>query len=213
MCLVGCGCNTEETENKSYAELRLMEETTAGGWSTKVSDYDVYIKDNAQDIDWDWRLLAALIWCESRFDPFAESAVGAKGLMQMMPLTAEKFGLDSISVHDPQASIKAGTRYILYLNKVFRKIEKEERAKFIIASYNAGPGHVIDAMKLAKKYGYNKYLWEGNVEKFLRLKSQQKYYQDDVCCFGRFRATLTIRHLDDVYEKYEEYKNITLNNL
>ena len=111
------------------------------------------IKMYSDRINWDWRLLASLICQESRFNPDVKSRVGAYGLMQIMPETGKNFGIDITS--SPKNNIKAGARYINWLHSIFDpKIPDEnERIKFILASYNAGPGHVLDAMKLAEKNG------------------------------------------------------------
>ena len=173
-----------------------------------VSPYDDIFKRCAKEIGWDWRLLAAVAWNESHFNPYAESLVGAKGIMQMMPRTAAKYGLDSITIHDPEKSIEAGVQYIKRLNMIFARVEdSEERIKFILAGYNAGPGHVLDAMALAEKYGENPYVWDGTVSKYLLLKNKPEYYNDSVCRSGFFRGKHTVRYVTDVYRTYEKYVN------
>lgn len=171
-----------------------------------VSPYDDIFKRCAKEIGWDWRMLAALAWNESHFNPYAESLVGAKGIMQMMPRTAAKYGLDSVTIHDPERSIEAGVQYIKRLNMIFARVEdSEERIKFILAGYNAGPGHVLDAMALAEKYGENPYVWDGAVSKYLLLKNKPEYYKDPVCHSGFFRGKHTVRYVTDVYRTYEKY--------
>ena len=171
-----------------------------------VSPYDDIFKRCAKEIGWDWRMLAALAWNESHFNPYAESLVGAKGIMQMMPRTAAKYGLDSVTIHDPERSIEAGVQYIKRLNMIFARVEdSEERIKFILAGYNAGPGHVLDAMALAEKYGENPYVWDGAVSKYLLLKNKPEYYKDPVCHCGFFRGKHTVRYVTDVYRTYEKY--------
>jgi len=114
---------------------------------------DNLIKTYSETIDWDWRLVAALIYQESRFLPDVVSRVGAYGLMQVMPETGRNFGIDITS--SPENNIRAGIKFIGWLHKIFDPLitDKNERTKFILASYNAGPGHVLDAMKLAEKNG------------------------------------------------------------
>ena len=127
----------------------------------KVSQWDDLIKDTAKAINWDWRLLASLIYQESRFIPDVISRVGAYGLMQIMPETGKHFGIDITS--SPQNNIKAGAKFINWLHSIFdpRSLMTNERTKFILASYNAGPGHVLDAMKLAEKNGMDPQKWDG----------------------------------------------------
>ena len=86
-----------------------------------MGKYDDLIKNYAEKINWDWRLLAALIYQESRFEPEATSWAEAKGLMQLMPETAEQLNvLDRLS---PESSIKGGTKYMKQLWNQFEKVE------------------------------------------------------------------------------------------
>ena len=158
----------------------------------KISYYDDLFRKYATEIGWDWRMLAALAYTESNFDPMIISWAGAKGLMQLMPSTAHAFGVPEGKEQDPEESIKACVKYIASLQKMFRKVkEKEEQTKFVLAAYNAGVGHVIDAMALTEKYGGNKYLWENQVERYILLKSHEQYYEDPVCKNGYFRGQET----------------------
>jgi len=174
----------------------------------KVSRYDDMIRKYSGRIDWDWRLLASLICQESRFDPDAESGVGAIGLMQIMPLTGENLGIDITA--SPESNMKAGIEYINWLHSIFdSKIPDEnERINFILASYNAGPGHVLDAMKLAEKHGMDPLKWDGNVAVWLLKKSEPKYFNDEVVKNGYFRGTESVAFVSQVINRYGHYKNI-----
>lgn len=175
-----------------------------------ISPYDDIIRKNAELIGWDWRLLAALIYTESKFNCNVVSRQGALGLMQMMPSTARKYGLNNTTALDPAANIAAGVKYINALSKAYSHISNpNERAKFILASYNSGGGHVADAVRLAKKYGANPNVWNGNVEKYLLLKSEPAYYNDEVCKSGYFRAAHTVRYVNHIFAVYERYKSYT----
>lgn len=170
--------------------------------------WDDMIKRASRDIEWDWRLLASLIYQESRFDPDVESWTGAYGLMQVMPLTGDKFGIDVKS--SPASNMKAGILYINWLKSMFenRIADETERIKFILASYNAGPGHVLDAMKLAEKNGMDPQKWEGNVAVWLLRKSDPVYYNDAVVKNGYFKGTESVNYVSEVLERYEHYRNI-----
>ena len=174
----------------------------------KVSPYDALIKIYSDSISWDWRLLASLICQESRFEPFVKSWAGAYGLMQVMPETGKKFGINIAS--SPGNNIKAGTLYIEWLENIFepRIPDKNERYRFVLAAYNAGPGHILDAMKLAEKHGKDPTIWEGNVSVWLLKKSEPKYYNDKVVKNGYFRGTESIAFVNEILERYEHYKNI-----
>ena len=174
----------------------------------KVSRYDDMIKKYSAGIEWDWRLLAALICQESRFDPDVESGAGAYGLMQIMPETGENFGIDITA--SPENNMKAGIEYINWLHSIFDpKIpDEKERMNFILAAYNAGPGHVLDAMKLAEKNGMDPLKWEGSVAIWLLKKSEPMYYNDDVVKSGFFRGTESVAFVSEILDRYKHYKNI-----
>jgi len=171
-----------------------------------ISPFDQIFKKYATEIGWDWRLLAALAFHESRFDTRQVSWAGASGVMQLMPRTASKFGLDRQTVFDPEKNIEAGVQYIKSLNLAFLRIkDKKERIKFIIAAYNSGPAHVLDAMALAAKYGKNAQIWYNNVEYYLLKKSDPKFYNDPVVKYGRFKGTETVVHVENTLDTYERY--------
>jgi membrane-bound lytic murein transglycosylase F len=174
----------------------------------RISQWDDMIKSASTKISWDWRLLASLICQESRFDPDVESRVGAYGLMQVMPVTGESFDIDVTA--SPLNNVKAGTMYISRLQSIFESkiTDPEERIKFILASYNAGPGHVLDAMKLASKNGMNPEKWDGNVAVWLLKKSDPKYFNDSVVKNGYFRGTESVNFVTEVLERYDHYRNI-----
>lgn len=176
---------------------------------TKISPYDDIIRKYAATIDWDWRLIAAIIHKESKFNAKARSSGGMVGLMQLVPSTGYKFGLTKGKEYDPETNIKAGVNYIKALDKIWAKIEnKEERQKFIVASYNSGEGHVLDAYRLAQKLGKNTQVWTDNVEFGLSCKSQSMYYTDPVVKCGYFNGPRTVEYVKTVYAKFEAYKQL-----
>ena len=172
-----------------------------------ISPYDNLFKQYALLLGWDWELLAAQCYAESKFDSSAVSWAGARGVMQLMPRTAAGLGLNDSSVSNPAANIEAATRYIKILDRRFWKItDRQERIKFVLASYNAGDGHITDAMALAEKYGKNPHIWHDNVETYMLLKSQKEYYADPIVKHGYFRGKETSHYVREVQEKYEKYK-------
>jgi membrane-bound lytic murein transglycosylase F len=174
----------------------------------RISPYDTYLIQEAEKINWDWRLLASMVYQESRFNPEAVSWAGAFGLMQLMPTTASRFGVDQTS--SPVAQIRAGVRFIHWLDMQFDDYieDKDERIKFILASYNIGPGHVFDAMRLAEKYGKDPKIWEDNVEFFLLKKSEPEFFSDPVVKNGYARGTETYKYVKDIMYRYNHYQNI-----
>ena len=175
--------------------------------SGKISAYDKTIKKYSKEIGWDWRLVASLIYQESRFKPDAVSWAGAYGLMQLMPLTAQRMGVDETA--SPVEQIKAGTELIKWLEERFEDIgDRSERIKFVLASYNVGYGHVIDARNLARKDGKNPDVWDNSVDMYLLKKSDPDFYNDPVVKYGYCRGVETYNYVSQVLERYEHYKNI-----
>lgn len=172
----------------------------AGG---KISPYDEIIKQYADSIGWDWRLLAAQIYQESRFKPSTRSWAGAVGLMQVLPTTAEEMGY--CSIEKPELNIQAGVAYIKYLSKFWEDIPEDERIKFVLASYNAGPGHVSDARRLAMKYGKDPNVWDDNVEEYILKKSTPEFYNDDVVRYGYCRGEEPYAYVVEITARFNYY--------
>lgn len=154
-----------------------------------LSPYDKHFRKASDSLfHCDWKLLAAIAFTESRFDSTAISGVGARGLMQVMPRTLQGMGVPDSLHMDTRTNIMAAATLLKDLNRIFRRIKDiDERYNFILASYNAGVGQVNDAMRLATKYGRNRYIWKNNVDTFLILKSNPEYYNDTLCKNGQFK--------------------------
>ncbi len=176
--------------------------------NNQISPYDNLFKKYAVTIDWDWRLLASIAYQESKFDTLSISWAGASGLMGLMPRTARAFGLNPANRSNPEGSISTSVKYIQELKKLFTDFKNEdERKRFILASYNAGHGHIYDAQALALKLGKDPQVWDDNVEECLKLKRLPEYYNDSVCRYGYFRATETLNYVEDVVERWQYYKD------
>ncbi|MDQ2657720.1 MAG: transporter substrate-binding domain-containing protein [Bacteroidota bacterium] len=171
-----------------------------------LSPFDSLIRQGADTLGWDWRLLASLIYQESRYLPKGESWAGAKGLMQLMPRTANEFG--AFDLEDPRQSIRAGVGYLNFLQRYWtNKVpDKNERLKFILASYNVGLSHVVDARRLAEKYGKDPHRWFDNVEFYLSQKSEPEFYRDPIVTAGYCKCEEPINYVRDILDRYEEYK-------
>ncbi|MCD7971574.1 MAG: transglycosylase SLT domain-containing protein [Candidatus Azobacteroides sp.] len=173
----------------------------------RISVFDDLFRKYAGTVGFDWRLMASIAYQESAFDTTATSWAGARGLMQIMPATFAGLGEDPDAIYDPEASVRAAAKYLKNMENNFQHITNtEERLKFIIASYNAGIGHVFDAQALAKKYGKDPAVWSGNVDEYILLKSHPEYYTDSVCKFGYMRGKETYDYVIQVLTRYEYYK-------
>lgn len=193
---------------KNKRSVGIVESDYYALTSGKISIYDDYIKEYSKIVEWDWRLLASMIYQESKFDPSVESWAGAYGLMQLMPTTAHRYGVDQKSA--PNENIRAGVRFIKWLDQRFEKNgikPEEERIKFVLASYNVGLGHVLDAQRLAEKYGKDPKKWDRNVDEFILKKSNPKYFLDPVVEYGYCRGEETYNYVFQIIDRYEHYKN------
>lgn len=193
--------NLKRSVDRSYSEFSSVK----GG---KLSAFDDQIKQTAEVIGWDWRLLASLIFQESKFDPSASSWAGAVGLMQLMEETAAEF--DVVNLTNPNESLKAGAAYIKWLERTLGKHVEDsaERQKFILAAYNVGIGHLEDARRLTEKFGGNPDVWEENVEKYLLLKSKEKYYTDSVVKYGYCRGSEPVNYVREILKRFDQYKQL-----
>ncbi len=193
--------NLKRSVDRSYSEFSSVK-------GDKLSPYDEEIKQTAENLGWDWRLLASLIFQESKFDPTASSWAGAQGLMQLMEETAADFGV--VNLNNPQESLKAGAAYIKWLENILGKDVEDstERQKFVLAAYNVGIGHLEDARRLTKKYGDNPDVWEGNVEKYLLLKSKERFYTDSAVKYGYCRGSEPVNYVSEILNRFEQYKQL-----
>lgn len=172
----------------------------------QISRYDNLFKKYADEIGWDWRLLASQGFAESRFNPNAVSWAGARGVMQIMPRTANAYGLSRKNMSNPEASIRTATKIIKDLDKSLKKRvpDETERQKFVLAAYNSGLAHVLDAIALAKKYGKDPTVWFGNVSETMLWKANPKYYNDPVVKYGYSRGGETSSYVRKIMNYYEQ---------
>ena len=173
-----------------------------------ISNYDDAIKKCSKIIDWDWRLLAAVIYQESRFKVDARSWCGAFGLMQLMPETAAKYGIDSTST--AEENIRAGVKYLKWIDKQLTDsvTDKDERVKFVLASYNIGLGHILDARRVAKANGANPEVWDNSVDFYLLHKSEALYYNPELVRSGYCRGDETYNFVREIMERYRIYTTL-----
>jgi membrane-bound lytic murein transglycosylase F len=197
--------------NKYFKNKKLYRKRIASEFhsetSGKISQYDRLIRELAQPLEWDWRLLSSVVYQESRFDPQATSWAGGEGLMQIMPATAEELGLEDS--FDPEQNLEAGIAYLQQLWDRWDQIPDEtQRIKFTLASYNCGYHHVVDAQKLASKYNADPEIWDNEVEDFLLKLSHPRFYRDEVVDYGYVRGMEPYEYVREIFERYEHYKKL-----
>ena len=174
-------------------------------YSPRLSEFDEIFKQESKVLDWDWRLIAAVAYTESLFKDTIESDKGAYGLMQIQPEAAEQFGVYDYFRAD--SNVYVGVRYLSFLDKFFAKYinDSEERIRFTLASYNAGFGHILDAMRLAKEYGYSDTTWSGSVENFLLIKSQPIFQESAAVRNGKCDGKQSVDFVRRVLRSYRSY--------
>lgn len=173
-----------------------------------ISPYDDLIKMNAERIGWDWRLLAAIVYQESKFDPMASAWTEASGLMQLMPATADELGI--LDLQDPAENLRGGANYLRQIWRQFEDVpDSLNRIKFTLAAYNCGYGHVKDAQRLAEKEGRDPNLWSGSVGEMILNLSYPKYYNDPVVYYGYVRGVEAYAFVEEIFERYRHYKRFT----
>ncbi|HEV2863347.1 MAG TPA: transporter substrate-binding domain-containing protein [Pyrinomonadaceae bacterium] len=203
------GALFDKLYQKYFIDRRGHLERIGSGYLTsatgKLCEYDDLLKRYATELGWDWRLLASQAYQESRFKPEARSWAGATGLLQLMPRTAKEFGVTNVT--DPEDNVRGAIRFLQWLTKYWgERIEDEnERLKFILASYNAGAGHVEDAQRLTEKYGGDPRVWD-DVAYWLLQKSTQQYSTDEVVRFGFCRGLEPVNYVSHILERFERYR-------
>lgn len=171
-----------------------------------ISAYDDLFRRYSSTAGWDWRLLAAMSYQESGFDPQAVSSMGAMGLMQLMPSTADAMGVPRDKRFDPEQNISASARYIRKVSQSFSDIkDAEERIKFTLAAYNGGVGHVQDAQTLTRKAGRNHQVWQEVAPYILRL-SEPRYYRDPDVLNGYMRGSETEAYVRLIMNRWNQYR-------
>ncbi|MEW5560690.1 membrane-bound lytic murein transglycosylase MltF [Enterobacter asburiae] len=138
----------------------------------QLPDFQPLFQKHAAEID--WRLLAAIAWQESHWDPMATSPTGVRGMMMLTRNTAQSLGLTDRT--DAEQSISGGMRYLQdMMDKVPETVPKDERIWFALAAYNMGYAHMLDARALTAKQKGDPDSW-ADVKQRLPLLSQKPYY-------------------------------------
>ena len=149
--------------------------------------------------EFDWRLVAALAYQESHWNPRAKSPTGVRGMMMLTLPTAKSVGVtDRLN---PEQSVKGGVEYLRRMvERVPDSVETHEKIWFALASYNVGYGHVMDARRLTKKQGGNPDAWS-DVKERLPLLRQQKYFSQTR--YGYARGDEAKNYVENIRRYYQ----------
>ncbi len=188
---------------------KRLEQRVDRGDNNALSPYDDFAKEYASQYHFDWRMIVAQMYQESRFDPNAKSWAGARGLMQVMPRTAKQLGVKDIK--NPKQSVEAGVKYLDWLRDRFEaELPVKDRMWFTLAAYNAGAGHVHDARTLARQKGWESNRWFGNVESAMLLLSKRKYSKK--AKHGYVRGSEPVKYVREIRDRYQAYVKLTQAN-
>jgi membrane-bound lytic murein transglycosylase F len=161
----------------------------------------------AKELGWDWRMLAAVIYQESRFSINSRSFRGAQGLMQVMPATGEYYGIDDLL--DPESNLIAGTSHLKRLQRIFSKydLEKTELIKFTLAAYNAGEGRIIDCRNFARSRSIDNSRWD-EIVSIIPLMREDSILEEESVKLGKFQGYETIEYVDRIFAIYDAFCSI-----
>jgi membrane-bound lytic murein transglycosylase F len=166
----------------------------------RLPDYQAWFEQAGKKTGIDWRLLAAIGYQESHWNPDAVSPTGVRGLMMLTQDTMKHLGIDE-SRHDPKTSIQGGARYIARVKRRLpKRIKDPARTWLALAAYNIGYGHLEDARVLAEHDGANPDKWV-DVKKYLPRLSQKKWYKDTRN--GYARGQEAVRYVENIRSYYD----------
>ncbi|MCL4111851.1 UNVERIFIED_CONTAM: hypothetical protein GTU68_039436 [Idotea baltica] len=149
--------------------------------------------------EFDWRLIAALAYQESHWNPVARSPTGVRGMMMLTLPTAKSVGVTNRL--DPKQSVQGGVEYLRRIvNRVPDSITQHEKIWFALASYNVGYGHMMDARRLTKAQGGDPDAW-GDVKDRLPLLKQKKYYSKTR--YGYARGDEARNYVENIRRYYQ----------
>ena len=171
----------------------------------QLPGYQRQFQDAAADIGWDWRLLAAVAYQESHWDPAARSPTGVRGLMMLTLATASLMGVaDRL---EPDQSIAGGSRYLEWVKRrISRQVAEPDRTWLALAAYNVGLGHLEDARRLAREHGANPNRW-ADVRRFLPLLSDEAWHSKTR--HGYARGQEPVDYVENIRSYYDILVRLT----
>ena len=198
------------TYNKYFKSRRSVQRLARGrvvdALKGQISPYDKLVRKYSDRYGFDWRLVTAQMYQESKFNPKAKSPVGARGLMQLMPRTAKSMGIEDSG--DPASSIRGGIKYLDWLRDRFDgDLPLSERIWFSLAAYNAGVGHVRDARRLAGQIGLDPNRWFDNTERAMLLLSNRHYAKK--ARYGFVNGREPVNYVRDIRQRFEAYIDLS----
>ena len=173
--------------------------------SGRISEYDELIQRQSAAAGLDWRMVAALIYQESRFYPRALSKAGARGLMQVMPQFA---GAQVDSLFMPAPNLRSGLRLLKQIHNSYAYLDSLERWRFSLATYHAGAGHMTDARRMGMELGRDPNRWHGSIDEMVKRLMQRRWYGRTR--YGFLRGEKTVAYVEEIIGRCQTYMLLTL---
>ena len=197
--------NTEEfgqMESRYFRSHNPLKRAEKGVRTRTVSPYDELFRKYAAELGWDWRMLAAVVYQESKFSINSRSHRGATGLMQVMPRTGEVYNVHNLI--DPEENLYAGTRHLKRLQKMYtgKGMSQDESVKFTLAAYNAGEGRIKDCRSFAASQNIDNNSWD-EIVKIIPLMREDSILEEESVKLGKFQGYETIAYVDNIMNIYE----------
>lgn len=214
--LLGATATPNEKVSTTTTEVVEPEQTDTPQTETVepvcvISRFDPIMQKVGAEEGCDWRLMSAIAYSESRFIEDLVSSQGAAGIMQIRPVVARHFNVPVEDIDDTETNIRLAGMLLSELDTMLRmpaSTPNEDRLSIILASYNAGIGHVLDARRLARAEGANPNSWD-DVSRYLQLKADPAYYEHDAVQCGKFTGSgQTLGYVKEVMRKYNQYCNL-----
>lgn len=172
-----------------------------------ISNWDYLFQQYGEEYGWDWHVLASIAYQESHFRADIVGVGGATGLMGIMPATGRRYGYNRSKLKHAETSIHVACMALRDFGRSFAHItDAEQRMKFTLAAYNAGSAHVLDARRLAERYGHDPDLWDDSVALYMARLDEPKYYKDPLVRHGRAHGDHTVRYVAEVFSRAQSYK-------
>ena len=173
-----------------------------------ISDWDHLFQQYGNKYGWDWYVLAAIAYQESKFRAEVVGMGGATGLMGIMPATGRRYGYNRAKLKHAESSIRVACMALRDFGRAFAHIsDSEQRMKFTLASYNSGSAHVLDARRLAENAGLDPDRWDDSVEIYMARLNEPKYYNHPLVQHGRANGAHTVRYVAEVFSRAQSYKS------
>lgn len=201
----------EVVETEAMPTLTTQEQQAEMVVLPTISEFDTIMRKVGEEQGQDWRLMSAIAYNETRFREDLVSKRGAVGIMQIRPVVARHFNVPVEQLADTETNVRLAGMLLSELEGMLKlpaTTPTVDRLSIILASYNAGIGHIHDACRLARSEGANPHSWE-DVSRYLKLMAEPEYYNKEEVRHGKFNGSgQTLGYVREVMKMYHEYCTI-----